>query len=169
MFQQLDLFQSTVKVDEEFLQKKHDEKYAERQLTPREWEVYRLIYHNSMVENRRTTQKEICEKVEGFKWNDDEKAHDHCPAIWTAIKNNNESDEHEKIIISFNFEYWIGNEAETKVYLDKLWSDLCPRLQRYWKYLNKAKQDGQGKLISCQGKAITDESEARRFVESYGK
>lgn len=168
--EQLDIFRATVKVDEEYLQKKHDEHYKVRKLTPREWAVYRLIYHNSCVEHRKTTQREICDKIEGFEWNDDITAHDHCPAIWTDIKNNNESFEHEKIIISHNFEYWIGNEEETKVFLDKLWNDLCPRLTRYWKYCNKAKKNSQGKLFDKNGNAIDyeDTEQARRFVESYG-
>ena len=169
MFSQLDLFETSEPISEETLQREHDKKYKEKKLSPRDWEVYRLIYHNSIVENRRTSQREIYEKVSGFNWNDDITAHDHCPMIWTSIKNNNESLEHEKIIISFNFEYWIGNEQETKVYLDKLWNDLAPRLVRYWKYLGKFKENGQGKLISCQGNPIDDESEARRFVESYAK
>lgn len=163
--EQLDLFYASV--TEEDLQRIHDKKYSEKKLSPKDWEVYRLIHHNSLVENRRTSQKEICEKVQGFTYNQDEKVHDHCPAIWTSIKNNNESDEHEKIIISHNFEYWIGNHEEEKVFIDKLWSDLEPRLKRYWKYLAKVKANGQGKLISCQGQPIDEESQARQFVESF--
>lgn len=167
MVDQLDLFETSVRVDEEFLQKQHDKKYSEKKLTPKEWELYRLVYHNSMVEGRKTTQREICDTIPDFKWNDDITAHDHCTAIWTAIKNNNESGMHEKIIISHNFEYWIGSHEEEKVFLDKLWSDLLPRLKRYWNYSQKIKQDGQGKLLSCQGNPITDESKAREFIESF--
>lgn len=166
--EQLDLFFASVSEDD--LQKIHDKKNKVRKLTPKEWELYRLIYHNSMVENRKTTQREICDKIEGFNWNNDIKAHDHCSAIWTAIKNNNESFEHEKIIISFNFEYWIGNEQETQVYLDNLWNDLEPRLMRYWRYLKKVRENGQGKLLDKNNNLIDFEKDnVRGFIESYGK
>ena len=168
---QLDLFEVSVqeeprKITEEDMQKAHDKAYTQRLLTPEEWELYRLIKYNSEVLDRRTSQKEIADKL-GLKWNDDPKAHDHCTKVWTLIKNLNESNEIEKVIISFNFEYWLGNEQETKVYMDKLWNDLEPRLTRYWKYLKKIKKNGQGKLLSTQLEPIDEESHARKFVESY--
>ena len=174
MVEQLNLFLASVqedneprkKVDENYLQKQHDKSYKQKLLTPQEWELYRLIKYNSEVLDRRTTQKEICEKL-GLTYNDDPKAHDHCPKVWTMIKNLNESNEIEKVIISFNFEYWLGNEAETKVYLDKLWTDLAPRLRRYWLYLQKINKDGQGKLLSTQLNPIDEDSQAREFVESF--
>lgn len=168
MVEQLDLFMESAKVSEQDLQEKHDSKNKVRKLTPREWQVYRLIKYNSLVEHRKTTQREIYEKVSGFTWNDSPLAHDHCTAIWTDIKNNNESFEHDKIIISDNFEYWVGSEQETNEYLDKLWNDLCPRLMRYWKYLNKTKQNGQGRLFDKYGNPIDyDSDNVRAFVESF--
>lgn len=163
MIEIIDLFET---ITEEDLQEIHDKKCKEKRLSPQDWAVYRLIYHNSIVENRKTTQKEICDKIEGFVYNDDPLVHDHCSKVWTSIKNNNESFEHEKIIISHNFEYWIGGEEETKVFMDKLWNDLAPRLSRYWTYLSKIKRNGQGKLFSTSLKPI-DESKAREFVESF--
>jgi len=176
MVDQLDLFLSSAsddcevrhnkKVTEEDLQKKHNKKYKQRILTPEEWECYRLIRYNSEILNRRTSQREIADKL-GLKWNDDPKAHDHCTKVWTIIEHLNMSDEIEKVIISFNFEYWLGNKAETEVFLDKLWSDLMPRLKRYWTYLNKIKKNGQGKLLSAQLQPIDEDSQARQFVESF--
>lgn len=154
------------KVTEDDLQEKHDKKYIQRLLTPQEWELYRLIKYNSEILDRRTSQKEIADKL-GLKWNDDPSCHDHCPKVWTLIKNLNESDEIEKVIISFNFTYWLGGKEETKVFLDKLWSDLAPRLTRYWKYLKKTRNNGQGKLISCQNQPIDSDSQAREWVERY--
>mgnify|MGYP003290075896 CR=1 FL=1 len=138
------------------------------ELTPRQWEVWRLIKHNSLVEHRKTTQREIYEKVDGFVWNDDEKTHDHCTAIWNDIKANNESLEHDKIIISKNFEYWIGSERETKEFIKGLWRALSPRLKRYWAYLNKANLDGQGKLLPNQGNPLNCET-AKEFHEVFNK
>lgn len=136
-------------------------------LTPRQWDLWRLIEHNSLVEHRKTTQREIVDKIKGYVWNADEKAHDHCSAIWTDIKANNESLEHDKIIISKNFEYWIGSERETKEFIAGLWKALSPRLKRYWIYLGKTKQDGQGKILSNQGNPIDSGSEATRFHEAF--
>ena len=121
MVEQLDIFASS----------------EESKLTPRQWEMYRLIKYNSLVEHRKTTQREIYEKVSGYEWNNDEKAHDHCSAIWKDIKDNNESLEHQHIIISKDFNYWIGNEEETRQFLNDLWKALEPRLSRYWNYYKK--------------------------------
>ena len=67
MTAQLDLFESSV-------EEERNEQKSE--LSPTHWELYRLIYHNSLVEHRKTTQKEICEKIPFFEWDDDEKSHD---------------------------------------------------------------------------------------------
>ena len=169
MVEQLDLFFESAKVTESDIQKAHDKKYKQNKLTPREWRLLELIKYNSLFEHRKTTQKEICEQIDGFEWNNDEKCHDHCVAIWGDIKDINLSSETDKLIISDNFEYWIGNKQETQDFIDKLWNDLEPRLMRYWAYLKKVSRDGQGQLIDRKNKAIGENSQAREWVESYGK
>ena len=161
MVEQLDLFFQSVSEE--------PKEEPKSELTPRQWALYRFIKHNSLVEHRKTTQKEICEKIDGYEWNDDEKCHDHCVPIWKDIKDNNESYEHDKIIISKNFEYWIGNEEETQEFLNQLWKDLCPRLVRYWNYKQKVARNGQGQLFSTKLNPIDESSKAREFIESYGK
>jgi hypothetical protein len=145
MTEQLDLFEQAY---QESLDNNEQQKSC---LSPRQWELYRLIKYNSLVEHRKTTQKEICEKIDGYEWNDDEKCHDHCPAIWKDIKDNNESYEHDKIIISKDFCYWIGSQQETKDFLKSLWKSLSPRLKRYWHYVKKVGMDGMGKLFDKNG------------------
>ena len=157
MLEQLDLFMASSmeedpkqpQITEEQMQRKHDKKYKQKLLTPQEWSLYRLIKYNSEVLKRKTTQREVANAL-GLKYNEDIKCHDACPSVWTLISHINLSEEIEKVIINDNFTYWIGNEQETRAYLDKLWDDLEPRLTRYWRYLNKIKKNGQGKLISCQ-------------------
>lgn len=173
MCTQLDLFdqvyqESEEKVTDKDLQKLHDKKYKEEKLTPREWRLLDLIKHNSFVEHRKTTQKEICEKIDTFIWNDDEKCHDHCTAIWHDIEEINLSYQTDKLIISDKFDYWIGDEEETKAFIDKKWQDLLPRLVRYWAFLNKVKRNGQGILIDRKGNVIDEDSQARAFIENYG-
>ena len=174
MVEQMDLFAATnceeppkeKRVTEKDLQKAHDKKYKQKLLTPEEWSLYRLIKYNSEVLKRKTTQREIANAL-GLKYNEDIKCHDACPSVWTMITYLNLSGEIEKIIITHEFTYWIGNAEETKVFLDKLWQDIEPRLFRYWTYLRKIKKNGQGKLISAQLKPIDEDSQAREFVESF--
>lgn len=175
MIEQLDLFETAyqesleAKATENDLQEMFDRKNKQKKLTPRQWSLLNLIRHNSLVEHRKTTQKEICDTIVGYEWNDDEKCHDHCPAVWNDIKDINLSYETDKLIIMDYFSYWIGNEEETQRFIDKLWSDLSPRLTRYWAYLKKVSRDGQGILIDRKGNVIDEDSDARRFIESYGK
>lgn len=165
MCEQLDLFASANTDYAEQQQERVIERHSE--LTPRQWALYRLIYNNSLVLKRKTTQKEICDSIRGYEWNDSETAHDHCPAIWTDITANNLSFSHDKVIISKNFEYWIGNEQETQDFIDNLWNQLAPRLMRYWFYKEKVKRNGQGKLLSNELNPIDNDSKAREFIESY--
>ena len=165
MIEQLDLFVAGNCDYEQEQEQKRVERKSE--LTPRQWALYRLIYTNSLVLNKKTTQREIYESIRGYEWNDSETAHDHCPSIWSDITANNLSFSHDKVIISKNFEYWIGNEQETKDFIDNLWSQLAPRLMRYWFYKAKIKRNGQGKLLSNDLNPITSESKAREFVESF--
>lgn len=160
----MDLFMtSNTDYEEEQKQKKLEQ---ESHLTPRQWALWRLVEYNSIVLLRKTTQREIYEKVNGYEWNNDDKCHDHCPAIWHDIAANNLSMEHQKIIISNNFEYWIGNEEETKDFIDDLWKQLAPRLYRYWAYKNKGKYNGQVRLFDKNLNPIEDGG-ARAFIESY--
>jgi len=160
MVEQIDLFVASINEEEP---KKNPQ---ESRLSPRAWATYNLIKHNSLVENRKTTQREIYEKVSGYEWNSDDKCHDHCPAIWKDITDNNLSYEHDKIIISDRFEYWIGSAEETQEFIDSLWQQLAPRLMRYWFYKSKVAKNGQGKLFDKNLNPVQD-TKAREFIESY--
>ena len=140
-------------------------------LTPRQWALWRLIEHNSLVEHRKTSQREIYERLQdyGYVWNDEPTAHDHCTAVWKDIKDNNESLEHNKIIISKNFEYWIGDEEETEQFLNDLWKAIEPRLTRYWNYHKKLKRHNQGKLLSNQLEPIEEDSKAEKFFNCFNE
>ena len=146
MNEQLDLFVASAKTNEE-----ENKEEKESELTPRQKALWRLIEHNSLVEHRKTTQKEICDKLcdYGYKWVETSgENHDHCSTIWKDVKDNNESLEHDKIIISKNFEYWIGSERETKAFIAGLWKALSPRLKRYWKYFKKLGLEGQQNVFT---------------------
>ena len=169
MFEQIDLFSASI--TEEEMQEQHDKHYKQKKLETRQWALFNLIYHNSIVECRKTTQREICDKLGeyGYKWNSDEKCHDHCTTIWSDITKLNLSGQNDKVIISKDFFYWIGNEEETKEFVNNLWNDLLPRLVRYWNYSKKISKDGQGQLFSTRLDPISENSKAREFIDAYGK
>ena len=158
MVEQLDLFAES-----------ENEEQETNTLTNRQKALLKYIEENSLIHHRKTTQKEICEYINGYEWNYDEKCHDHCPAVWKDIKDINISDETDYVIISKDFEYWIGNKEETQEFLNQLWKDLCPRLVRYWNYKTKVARNGQGQLFSTKLNPIDENSKARAFIESYGK
>jgi hypothetical protein len=162
MVEQMNMWEAT-----NYEEPKKDE---ETKLIPRQWALYRLIRHYSLDLGKKITQREICDLLpEYYKWNDDIKTHDHCVMIWGDIKNLNLSYEIDKIVISDNYEYWLGDQEQTKEFINGLWDDLFPRLSRYWAYKQKVARNGQGKLLSDQLQPIDDESKAREFIESYGK
>lgn len=165
MIEQIDLFAATNCDYEEEQKEKEVERVSE--LTPKQWALYRLIYTNSMVLHKKTSKREIYESIRGYEWNDDPNVHDHCSAIWKDVVDNNLSFSHDKIIIAKNDEYWLGNEEETEEFLNDLWNQLFPRLQRYWFYKAKIKRNGQGKLLSNNLDPIDENSKARAFVESF--
>lgn len=169
MFEQMDIFAASI--TESDLQEKHDKEYKQELLTPRQWALWRLIEYNSLTLHRKTSQKEICDKLSeyGYVYNEDIKVHDHCSMVWEDIKSLNLSYQNDKVIITKDYEYWIGNEQETKDFLDKLWKDLAPRLVRYWAYNQKVSRNGQGQLFSTRLDSLEENSKARRFIESYNE
>ena len=129
-------------------------------LTDRQQALYELILNNSLNYGRKTTQREIYEKLKdyGYTWSEkDGTNHDHCSMIWSDINAINL--EVEQVIISKNFEYWIGDEKETKEYVADLWSALEPRLKRYWKARKKIRKHGQGEFV--------EETDFIHFIETY--
>ena len=170
MVEQLDIFEtSTVEEEEKRPQESH--------LTPRQWALWRLIEHNSLVEHRKTTQREIYEKLKeyGYEWVESNNTSDHCSAIWKDVADNNLSMEHQKIIITERYEYWIGSKEETMKFIQKLWRDLSGRLHRHWQYVKKVGYDGQGRLydknlnpVVAEGNYMDDDSiNAKLFIDSF--
>ena len=144
MYEQLDLFEISEQIEE----LEEERRPQETSLTPRQWALYRLIHYNSFIEHRKTTQREIFEKLGdyGYEWSESNNTSDHCSTIWTDVATNNLSGEHDTIIITKNYKYWIGSKKETQAFLRKLWKDLSPRLHRYWFYVRVLGMDGQGKI-----------------------
>lgn len=122
-------------------------KLSQEELKDRREKLYELIKYNSLVENRKTTQEEICEKIGGYHYIDSTSTNDHCTAIWSDINKINNDSSIDVVIITKRYKYWIGSKEETKEFLQKLWKDLSPRLQRYWFFVKKIGFDAQGSLF----------------------
>ena len=142
-------------------------------LTPRQWATYRFIKNRS-EDGRRATISDLIanypyseEMEDGYKASSNPNAHDKCKAVWQDIETLNKSSEIEKIIIIDNFTYRLSNKEESEAYAKKLYDKAVKAMARYARIRRKMNKDGQGKLISCQGNEIDEDSEARAFVEAF--
>jgi hypothetical protein len=143
------------------------------ELTTRQWRTYNLIKENSL-NGRKTNQYEIYAYTpagvykDGYVWNNNPTSHDKCPMIWSDIEKLNFSNKIEKVIVFKDFEYWIAkDEDDAKEFAKKYLADALKKLKRHWRIINKVKLDGQMKLLSTDGNAIDEKSNARDYVETY--
>ena len=143
-------------------------------MNTRQWATYNLIKTNS-EKGIQTTQADVCENyslsthADGYSWAKGKNTHDRCLQVWKDVHFINASSEVEKIIVMDKFTYRIATEEEAKEYYAKLEEKAVRAFMRAYNVHKKIKANGQGKLISCQGKAIDEESTARRFVEAFQK
>lgn len=137
-------------------------------LTPRQWALYNLVKDRTIA-GLKTTCKDICEALpEHYTLNEKQSHHSNCPHIYQDCDALLLSSEVEKPIIVDNNDFHIArNEEEAMAYAKKLAKRGAHRFKRYWAIVDKCKSDGQGKLISCHGDVIEDDSKARRFVEAF--
>ena len=141
-------------------------------LTPRQWATYNLIKNASSEGGSVSIEQIIAsysasDHKDGYIASRGAKTHDPCSAVWCDITAINASSEVEKIIIIDNFTYRLATEQEAWDYYADLQARAIRALIRAHNIKNKIRKDGQGKLISCQGSPIDEESRARRFVEAF--
>ena len=139
-----------------------------KKLTPTHWDIY-----NAVKEGGKLTQRELCSLVQGLTFvekatncKNDAKG-DHCKPLLRYIKEINESPEVEKIVVIENYTYRLGNEEDCIKYYQNLMLRAVTMLNKAQAVKRKMLANGYGKLISCQGKEITEGSGARPFVEAY--
>lgn len=154
----------------------HNNEQEEPSINDVQWKLYTLIKHNSLIEHRKTTQKEICDAFpyhkygnpEGYTYSDRPHSSDKCTKIWHDINAINNDPQLDKFIITEKYEYWIGSEEEAKNYVKRLWRQyISPKLSRYWNMKDKADRNGEGKLFGSRLDPIDDDSKARRFREAF--
>ncbi len=141
-------------------------------LNSRQWATYNFIKSHSEL-GQAVTQQAIYANYpieahkDGYSWAKGENTHDRCLKVWEDVHAINASSEVEKIIVMDAFTYRLATEEEAGEYYAKLQERALKALVRAYNVKRKIKADGQGKLISCQGNPIDEESHARRFVEAF--
>ena len=141
-------------------------------LTPRQWATYNLIKEASSkgvsvsIEEIVANYHESAHKG-GYSLSTSVGSHDICGNVWRDVVAINASAEVEKIIIIDNFTYRLATEEEAEEYYADLRTKALRALQRASAIKRKIRKDGQGKLISCKGEAIAENSKARPFVEAF--
>ena len=143
-----------------------------KKLTPRQWATYNLIKEASSKGEKVSIEEIVANYHEsahegGYAISTSVGSHDICGNVWCDVVAINASSEVEKIIIIDNFTYRLATEEEAEEYYSNLKAKALRAFQRASAIKRKIRKDGQGKLISCQGKAIDDESTARQFVEAF--
>lgn len=141
-------------------------------LTPRQWATYNLIKEASSRGGSASIEEVVANYHAsaykgGYTISTGVGTHDICKAVWLDVVALNASSEIEKIIVIDNFTYRLATEEEATAYYNKLLDKAIKGLVRAQAIKRKIKADGQGKLISCQGNPIDEESTARKFVEAF--
>lgn len=115
------------------------------------------ILYNYIVSKGKTTQFDICHDLPYlYQWSQDDKAHDHCPTIWSDITSINNDELAEHIIIIDNFTYSIGAKEQCEHYAESFKRKALKSFKRYWNIQKKINRDGQGNVF--------DENE---FIRSF--
>lgn len=131
-------------------------------MTTRQWQLYNLLLTEP---NRWFTQKEICEKVQGYNYV--ERNNDRCPMIRDDKLAINATNEVDKIIVMDRYCFKIATYEE---YLQERHKHIR-RLKNQVKEIEnidyKYRLNGQGKLISNRGEPIDEKSKAKRFIETF--
>lgn len=143
-------------------------------LSPLEWKVYRTIKRNTyspLRENKWTSQLELVEAVNSDLTLDEvlnynEKDYNHCRALWTIVNRINQSGLIPKIIVIKDYHYKLGNKAECKAYFAKQRRDALGKLTRLSTLERRMNKNGQGTILDNNLKPITDESSARKWLET---
>lgn len=131
-------------------------------MTERQWSLFRLL--NSQPD-KWFTQKEICEQVKGYEFND--RPNDKCPSIRTDKLAINASEEVDKIIVMNNYCFKIGTEAEYRLERRKHVLRLKNQKKEIENMDFKYSKDKQGRLLTSGGEIIDEKSKARKFFETF--
>ena len=133
-----------------------------------DWYLFRLIKERGGL-----TFAEVCRSLpQFFVWTDTIECHgNHCQALYESIKRINKSNEIDKLIyLDRNTKIISFATKEQCEHMAKHYHDLAmPYLELESKIKKKMVLDGQGKILSNQGKLIDEKSQAKKHIETYSK
>lgn len=151
------LFEFAKEQEQEMEQKKAQEINASvPKLTTRQWGLYNLLKSDP---SHWFTQKEICEAVEGYEYNDDELCHDHCPSIRQDKVVINASPRVDGIIVLKNNCFKMATYEEYKQERASHIARLKSQVKQIQDMDFKMKQDGQYKLFNNIMEVLNDSNE----------
>lgn len=136
-------------------------------LTEKDYAVYRYLEQVAEENPNKWVSKEelINEFPQYFVKGED--SHDICSTLNMVRLNINRARASGKVshlVLLKNHQFKLAiskDEAEKSIQKD--YNNAMKLLKRYWQNRGAIKEDGQGKLIDCNGQVITDESLAKRF------
>ena len=136
-------------------------------MTEKDYAVYRYLEKVAEESPDKWVSKEelINEFPQFFVKGED--SHDICSTLNMVRLNINRSRASGKVshlVLLKNHQFKLAvskDEAEKSIQKD--YNNAMKLLKRYWQNRGAIKEDGQGKLIDCNGQVITDESLAKRF------
>lgn len=139
----------------------------ELKMTQKEYEVYRYLEQVAIEDSNKWVSKEelIAKFPQYFIKGED--SHDICSTLNMVRLHINEARAAGKVshlVLLNNHQFKIAaDKDETKDFIQKDFNNAMKLLKRYWQNMGAIKEDGQGKLIDCNGNVITEESLAKRF------
>lgn len=136
-------------------------------MTEKDYAVYRYLEQVAEENPNKWVSKEelINEFPQYFVKGED--SHDICSTLNMVRLNINRARASGKVshlVLLKNHQFKLAiskDEAEKSIQKD--YNNAMKLLKRYWQNRGAIKEDGQGKLIDCNGQVITDESLAKRF------
>lgn len=136
-------------------------------MTEKDYAVYRYLEKVAEENPDKWVSKEelIDEFPQFFVKGED--SHDICSTLNMVRLNINRARASGKVshlVLLKNHQFKLAvskDEAEKSIQKD--YNNAMKLLKRYWQNRGAIKEDGQGKLIDCNGNTITDESLAKRF------
>lgn len=152
---------------------KAEPKDAVKEMDPLDWSVYRFLYRVSVYEHRTATLREVVDATQldltlpddlKLQWNEADR--DHCRKVWTIVQHINNSHQVEKQVFIKNYTYGLASKKDSDDYIRKLCFEGGSRLARAFRLFTRGMNDGQGKLLSCEGVQM-DDSEGRDYVEAF--
>lgn len=150
-----------------------------RNLTPRQWWLYRLIKWATLQKDRRLSISEIVDYQKQipiekrtfdnpYTFKETEGNHSNCPQIYKDVDTINETEQLDKIVCKKDNQFWIGNESEQIEYHNRLMHNVCRDSHKAKCIRDHISQEGQYKLFTYELVPM-DESAGRAYHECFAR